>query len=122
MQPNPPLDTSWGKYNKTLLLLEEVGPAGRAEMAVAEGTLETEFLRAGRESGEGQQEPYPCACGVLLSRGRLSKDLLDDHALMFGALMLDVLMFRAPCCGYSEVSDSLVIFPSDPQVTIRQNM
>lgn len=122
MQPNPPLDTSWGKYNKTLLLLEEVGPAGRAEMAVAEGTLETEFLRAGRESGEGQQEPHPCACEVLLSRGRLSKDHLDDHALMFGALMLDVLMFCALCCGYSQVSDSLLIFPSDPQVTIRQNM
>lgn len=103
-------------------------------MAVTEGTLETEFLRAGRESGEGQQEPYPCevpgACEDLLSWGRLSKNLLDDHALMFDALRFDVLLLGAPCscwllsavcCGYPQVTDSLVIFSSDPLVTIRQN-
>lgn len=58
MQPNPPLDPSWSKYNKTFLLLEEIGMLQKElEMAVPEGTLETKFLKAGRESGEVQQEP-----------------------------------------------------------------
>lgn len=49
---------SGGKYDKTLLLLEEVGPAGGVQVAVAGGTVGIrEFLGAGRGTAAGASIP-----------------------------------------------------------------